>query len=237
MQDSSINASGCKFKSDRRSGCVLFGRSSAVIDNSEIFDCYQHGLCLRGSAVVRLANTSFQRCGVRAVYGYGCADIDMDSCLIEGTLSQSSSAVELLQRADAPVSSWRKLGKSAPGNNATLSLRSAHHSDARARIRMKNCIVRANSGRGMLVTKSDPSYSPAILEGCVFEGNLMGDFDTVLEDSPPEGTQFDGPFVWKFECDGCVYRLLMHLYYHPCLKYFSCAGQLIRMRCDGSHMM
>jgi hypothetical protein len=50
VQSASFEGTRCEFQSQERSGCVMFGDSSATLLHCKINDCGQHGVCLRGTA-------------------------------------------------------------------------------------------------------------------------------------------------------------------------------------------
>lgn len=96
VQHAQCHVSSSRFTSTKRSGCVAFGHAKLLIDRSVIYDCFQHGICLRGSCSLHLRHSTVTSSGFRAVYGYEYAQIHLQDCYIEKTKSFMHAAVEIL---------------------------------------------------------------------------------------------------------------------------------------------
>ena len=102
---------------------MLFGDSKLFFENGQIQKCKLHGICARGGSSTIIKHSKVRNSGVRGMYAYHSASLDLNNVIVSETKNSRASAIQI------------------------EALRPGDH----ARLRVLHCHLENNLGRGLSI--------------------------------------------------------------------------------------
>jgi hypothetical protein len=219
VQRSYIKATDCYVRSERRSGCVAFGRSKLEIRESVVSQCGIHGICSRGNTKILMDKCRLEGCEKRAVYAYHSVDLKMTDCRITGTRLSTHAAIDIFSSTPSGINNLVPIPtKQSPCNQHPQRYTSGQgykkHVVSDLKLSLLRCEISNNSGIGLRIQDDATCLVEYHIDDCIIKDNEVGDTvfksNAVAEDEHNE-TEFERPTLdhdstavigtWKYEVD------------------------------------
>ena len=184
----------------RRSGIVMFGAATALLQNCKISECAQHGICLRGNCKLEVLHSSIHRCGVRALYGYHKVNVTLIDVEISGTKTLNYAALEIRGTRTTEESGWKRGGSKLRSSSGVVEIQ---ETASRCTISMRDCVIRDNAGPSYYIHGDVIKNEENCTVDDVVPGSGATFSDPEEEMNPPDETDAGtSSYRWEWEYDG-----------------------------------